>query len=69
MENKKEFVIEVTDSMVLRAGRNQNAPLTFQIEEGDLADPDIEAVLWVQDIDKLIDAMLDLKRAIRNEYE
>ena len=69
MEDKKEFVVRVTESMVLRAGRNQNAPLTFQIEEGDPANPDIEAVLWVQDIDKLIDAMLDLKRAIRNEYE
>jgi len=66
---KKEFVIEVTDSMVLRAGRNQNRPLTFSIEEGDPANPDIEAVLWIQDIDKLIDAMLDLKREVRNEYE
>jgi len=65
----KEFVVQVTDSMVLRAGRNKNVPLTFQIEEGDPANPDVEAVLWVQDIDKLIAAMLDLKRSIRNEYE
>jgi len=72
VENNKEFVIEVTDSMVIRAGRNKNAPLTFQIEEDDPANPDIDAVwvaLWVQDIDRLIAAMLDLKRAIRNEYE
>ena len=64
----KEFVIRVTDSMVIRAARNQERPLTFSVEEGNPMNPDIEAILWIQDIDRLINGMLDLKREVTLEY-